>query len=177
MYLYLKAFHIIFIVTWFAGLFYIVRLFIYHVEANKKQSPEKEILQKQFALMEKRLWYVITWPSCVLSFILGMILLTKYTPHISSWLFFKLALVFLLFMYHLYCGNILKQLKTNTCRHTSNWLRIWNEVATLLLFSIVLLAVLKNSVQSTIVLCIILMLAIILFFSIRIYAKKRLKNS
>ena len=63
---YLKALHLIFMVTWFAGLFYIVRLFIYHVEADKKEDPEKTILTNQFKLMEKRLWYGITWPSAIL---------------------------------------------------------------------------------------------------------------
>ncbi|MDR9488704.1 CopD family protein, partial [Salibacter sp.] len=70
--LYIKALHIIFVVTWFAGLFYIVRLFIYHTEAEQRSEPEKSILQSQFRLMEKRLWYGITWPSAVLTMIFGI---------------------------------------------------------------------------------------------------------
>ena len=68
---YLKALHIIFVVTWFAGLFYIVRLFIYHSEAESKPEPERSILQKQYKLMEKRLWYGITWPSMILTITFG----------------------------------------------------------------------------------------------------------
>ena len=71
MYLYIKALHIIFIVTWFSGLFYIVRLFIYNTEAKEKTEPEKSILQKQFSTMINRLWLGITWPSAVLTFIFG----------------------------------------------------------------------------------------------------------
>ena len=68
---YVLSLHIIFIVTWFAGLFYIVRLFIYHTEAEAKPEPEKSILQNQYKIMEKRLWYGITWPSLVLTLIFG----------------------------------------------------------------------------------------------------------
>ena len=175
MYSYLKALHFIFIVTWFAGLFYIVRLFIYHVEASEKKASEKTILQQQFEIMQKRLWYVITWPSCILTLILGNALLIKYPPMISSWLVIKVILVFLLFLYHLYCGNILKQLHQKSCRHSSNWLRIWNEGATLFLFSIVSLAVLKNTLDTSIMLCGVFVLAVVLFFSIKIYAGKKAK--
>src|ERR1035441_1745460 len=70
-FLYLKATHIVFVVTWFAGLFYIPRLFIYHTEAQEKPEPEKTILSNQFKIMTKRLWYGITWPSMVLTYILG----------------------------------------------------------------------------------------------------------
>ena len=70
MFLYIKALHIIFIVTWFSGLFYIVRLFIYNTEAGQKAEPEKSILQRQFSIMIKRLWLGITWPSAVLTFFL-----------------------------------------------------------------------------------------------------------
>ena len=68
-YLYLKSLHIVFVVTWFAGLFYIVRLFIYHTEANDKPEPDRSILFKQFVHMERLLWYVITWPSAILTLI------------------------------------------------------------------------------------------------------------
>ncbi|HVF96269.1 MAG TPA: CopD family protein, partial [Flavisolibacter sp.] len=71
MYAYLKALHIIFIVTWFAGMFYIVRLFIYNTEAAEKPEPEKSILQKQFSIMSKRLWFGITWPSAVMTLVFG----------------------------------------------------------------------------------------------------------
>ena len=74
-YLYLKALHIIFVVTWFAGLFYIVRLFIYHTEALAKNEPERSILSDQLAIMTKKLWYIIAWPSAVITLIMGVSLL------------------------------------------------------------------------------------------------------
>jgi len=139
----LKALHLIFVITWFAGLFYIVRLFIYHVETNSSE------MQEQFKIMERRLWYGITWPSAVATIILGPILMFGYygtLTRLPLWLIIKLGLVALLFLYHLSCGNILKQLKNNQVNYTSKALRIWNEVPTLFLFLIVFLTVFKMPV-------------------------------
>ncbi|TDJ05182.1 MAG: CopD family protein [Deltaproteobacteria bacterium] len=139
----LKALHLIFVITWFAGLFYIVRLFIYHVETNSLE------MQEQFKIMERRLWYGITWPSAVATIILGPILMFGYygtLTRLPLWLIIKLGLVALLFLYHLSCGNILKQLKNNQVNYTSKQLRIWNEVPTLFLFLIVFLTVFKMPV-------------------------------
>jgi putative membrane protein len=136
----LKALHLIFVITWFAGLFYIVRLYIYHVETKSSE------MQEQFKIMEKRLWYGITWPSAVLTLILGPVLMFGYYGTITklpAWLIIKLGLVTVLFLYHLSCGKILKQLKNNQVNYTSKQLRIWNEVPTLFLFLIVFLAVFK----------------------------------
>src|SRR5215211_1573537 len=100
MYFYVKALHIIFIVTWFSGMFYIVRLFIYNTEAGEKSSPAKEILRDQFRIMIKRLWFGITWPSAVLTLIFGgwMWYLLGTMP---GWLMVKLCFVIGLFAYHL----------------------------------------------------------------------------
>ena len=136
----LKALHLIFVITWFAGLFYIVRLFIYHVETDR------EVLQEQFKIMERRLWYGITWPSAILTLILGPVLMFGYygtITHLPLWLIIKLGLVTLLFLYHLSCGKILKELKNDQKNYTSKQLRIWNEVPTIFLFLIVFLAVFK----------------------------------
>src|SRR5215210_6166985 len=103
MYAYLKALHIIFIVTWFAGMFYIVRLFIYNTEANDKSEPDKTILQKQFGTMIRRLWLGITWPSAVLTLIIGLwVLLKGNWDHVllnneGRWLLVKLIFVFFLY--------------------------------------------------------------------------------
>src|SRR6185436_706557 len=99
MYLYLKAIHIIFIVTWFSGMFYIVRLFIYNTEAAEKTDPEKTILQRQFSIMIKRLWLGITWPSAILTIIFGVWLAILYGS-IPNWLLIKLGFVALLYAYH-----------------------------------------------------------------------------
>jgi len=99
---YLKALHIIFVVTWFAGLFYIVRLFIYHVEAEDENETAKAILQKQYKLMSKRLWYGITWPSAVLTaFFAGWLLVTNFAYYLTqSWMHVKLTFVLALYIYH-----------------------------------------------------------------------------
>ena len=104
LYNYLKSLHLIFVVTWFAGLFYIVRLFVYQIEANAKPSPEKEILLEQYKIMTYRLWYIITWPSGILASIFGFWMLF-FTDLGNSWLHMpwmhvKLGFVFLLYLYH-----------------------------------------------------------------------------
>ena len=99
-FLYIKALHIIFIVTWFAGLFYIVRLFIYHAEAEKKEEPAKSILQEQYRLMEKRLWYIITWPSAILASIFAFWMLYDQPMFLSMpWMHVKLTFVLALYFY------------------------------------------------------------------------------
>ena len=146
MYLYIKALHIIFIVTWFSGMFYIVRLFIYNREANERQEPEKTILQKQFGIMIKRLWVGITWPSAILTLGFGSWLLIKY-PAMSNWLWIKLGFVLGLYIYHLSLQVIYQQQKNNNFKWTSQQLRKWNEVATLFLVSIVMLVVVKQGMS------------------------------
>src|SRR6476661_8536374 len=108
MYLYLKALHIIFIVTWFSGLFYIVRLFIYNREAQDKLEPESSILRQQYSVMIRRLWLGITWPSAILTFIFGIWLWTAIgsTPR---WLVIKLVFVAALLLYHLSLHVLYKQ--------------------------------------------------------------------
>ena len=93
----IKALHIIFVVNWFAGLFYIVRLFIYFVEAAEKDDMERNILQNQYKLMQKRLWYIITWPSAVIVIITGLYLAHKLNYWLQPWMQLKLGMVFFLF--------------------------------------------------------------------------------
>src|SRR5690606_5332237 len=140
-----KALHIIFVVTWFAGLFYIVRLFVYHAEASALAEPERSILLKQYKLMQRRLWLGITWPSAVMTFILGTGLAHQYWPITAyPWLMAKLGMVFLLAGYHGYCHRIFKRQQRNICTKSGQWLRGWNEGATLFLFGIVFLVVFKD---------------------------------
>jgi putative membrane protein len=145
--LYLKALHLIFVVTWFAGLFYIVRLFIYHAEAESKPEHERTVLQSQYKIMEKRLWLGITWPSMALTLIFGLWLGEVNNLWVSPWFHAKLGLVFLLVLYHLECGRISVRFQKNQIHRSSQWLRYWNEVATLFLFAIVFLAILKNTLD------------------------------
>lgn len=153
MYAYLKALHIIFIVTWFAGLFYMPRLFIYATEAGERPDAEKNALRSQLGIMMKRLWYGITWPSAVLTLIFGTWVLINgnwYTQVFSPegrWLLIKLSFVVLLYAYHWSLHLILQQESKGIYRYSSQQLRIWNEAATVLLIAIVMLVVVKQSIS------------------------------
>ncbi|MDQ3046504.1 MAG: CopD family protein [Bacteroidota bacterium] len=173
-FLYLKALHIIFIVTWFAGLFYIVRLFIYHTEAELKQEPEKSILQNQFKIMEKRLWYGIAWPSMILTLVFGGWMLWLVPDFLSQGYFIlKLCFVGALIVYHVYCHEIFRQVQLNEIRHTSLRLRIFNEIATVLLFAIVFLIVLKSNSGLIWGMLGLIIFTATLLVAIRIYKKRR----
>jgi putative membrane protein len=135
-YNYIKALHLIFVITWFAGLFYIPRLFIYHIEASKKTKQEADILVPQLKIMAKRLWYIITWPSAILCIIFAFWLLLLIPSWIAqSWMQIKLTFVVLLIAYHLKTHQIFLKLQKDKIVYTSMFMRIWNEGATLLLFS------------------------------------------
>ena len=172
MYLYIKALHIIFIVTWFSGMFYIVRLFIYNREANNKQEPERSILQNQFSKMIKRLWLGITWPSAVLTLILGFWLLHLY-PAMPIWLWIKLGFVLLLYLYHFSLHLIYKQQLKGIFKYSSQQLRVWNEVATIFLISIVMLVVVKQGLSVLWGLLGLVLFIVLLFSAISIYKKLR----
>jgi putative membrane protein len=172
MFAYLKAAHIVFIVTWFAGLFYIVRLFIYNREAKDKPQTESQILRNQFEIMIRRLWYGITWPSCILALGSGLSLLIYYTAW-PVWLIVKLAIVLLLFLYHLSLGAIYRNQLDGKFSHTSNQLRLWNEVATVFLIAVVVLVVVKQAISLLWGLSALAALILILILAIRIYRKVR----
>jgi protoporphyrinogen IX oxidase len=178
MYLYVKALHIIFIVTWFAGLFYIVRLFIYNTEANEKTEPEKSILQKQFSIMIRRLWFGITWPSAVLTLIMGpWVWYTFSRWHLDNWLEVKLCFVIGLYIYHFTLHSIYKQQSKGIFKYTSTQLRIWNEVATIFLIAIVMLAVVKQSLSFLWGLAGLFLLMALLMSAIRVYKLLRSKEA
>ncbi|MFT4662051.1 MAG: putative membrane protein [Patiriisocius sp.] len=173
-FLYLKSLHIIFVVTWFAGLFYIVRLFIYHTEAEDLPEESRVILQNQYKIMSKRLWNIICWPSAIITLILAVLLLYTNPYYLQlPWMHIKLGFVLLLYLYHFACHKIFKQLQNNVISYTSNKLRIWNEIATIILFAIVFLVVLKSTtgwiwgVLGLVGLFVGLMLAIKLYKSMR----------
>ncbi len=173
-YLYIKALHIIFVITWFAGLFYIVRLFIYHTEALAKAEPDRSILSNQLAIMSKKLWYIITWPSAVLTILLGTTLIVLQPNWLEQpFMHVKLGFVFILIIYHLWSHKIYSQLQQGIYKYTSLKLRIFNEIATLILFAIVFLIVLKNEINwiwgtlGLVSFAIVLMMAIKLYKNIR----------
>lgn len=176
--LYLKALHIIFVVTWFSGLFYIVRLFIYHTEAQQKPEIEKNILQSQFKAMEKRLWYYITVPSMYLTIISGFWLAWDFLSELRNypWLILKLAFVFGLVLYHIQCGVILRQLQKGQLKYSSFQLRLWNEVATIFLVAIVFVVILKNMFDWMWGMGGLLLLGFCLWLAVRWYKAKREKS-
>jgi len=147
-FLYLKAVHIIFVVTWFAGLFYMPRLFIYMVEAHEKPETEKSVLLAQLKMMASRLWYGITWPSAVITFGIGAALIIDNPEWLKpGFMHIKLSLVFCLYVYHFSLQVLFGQLKKDVVKYSSQQLRLWNEVATLFLISIVFLIVLKSALS------------------------------
>ena len=174
MFPYIKALHIIFIVTWFSGMFYIPRLFIYNTEANEKDEPQRSILNKQFNIMIKRLWLGITWPSAVLTLIFGTWVAYLYGS-IPHWLWIKLGFVVALYAYHLTLQTIYSEQKKGIFRFTSQQLRIWNEVATIFLVAIVMLASVKESMSFLWGLTGLFLFIIILMSAIKIYKMIRHK--
>jgi len=165
---YVKALHIIFIVTWFSGLFYMVRLFVYHREANEKPEPERTILQTQFKMMIRRLWMGITWPSAILTLIFGpwMMILFGSVP---TWLAIKLGFVVGLYGYHFTLQAIYRQQMKGIFRYSSQQLRIWNEVATIFLVAIVMLVVVKQNMSWAWGLLGLFAFVILLMSAIKIY--------
>ena len=177
LYNYIKALHLIFVITWFAGLFYIPRLFIYQIEAFYKPSPDKEILGEQLKLMAKRLWFIITWPSAILATIFAVWLLILIPTWLSqSWMHVKLGFVVLLILYQLKTHKIFKQLQRDDIRYTSKFMRFWNEGSTIILFSVVFLVILKDSINWIFGVIGILILSILLMLGIKWYKKIREKN-
>ena len=177
---YVKALHIIFIVTWFAGMFYMPRLFIYNTEAENKPSEIRDALREQFTIMMKRLWYGITWPSAVLTLIFGPWLLFKmgYWQYLLDpsfrWLLLKLLFVAGLYAYHFSLHIILKQQCSGVFKYSSQKLRIWNEIATIFLIAIVMLVVVKQGISLVWGLLGLTVFILLLMSAIRLY--KALRN-
>ncbi len=173
---YVKALHLIFIVTWFAGLFYIVRLFIYQTEALEKPEHERLILKPQLDLMARRLWYIITWPSAILTLIFGFWVLTYRWGYLQQeFMQAKLIFVGFLYVYHGYSQVLFSRLQRGEARWTSTQLRLWNEVSTLLLFAIVFLIVLKNTISMLWGMLGLVGLFVVLLLAIKVYKNYRTK--
>ncbi|MEJ2112179.1 MAG: CopD family protein [Flavobacteriaceae bacterium] len=176
-YYYIKSLHLIFVITWFAGLFYIPRLFIYHIEAQEKPSPDKEILSNQLKIMAKRLWNIITWPSAILAtiFAIWLLILQPYWLQ-QGWMIVKLLFVFLLIIYHLKTHQFYKELQNNVIKRTSNFMRLWNEGATFILFAVIFLAILKNALNWIFGIIGIIVLTMLIFLGFKLYKNFRSNN-
>lgn len=176
-YYYIKSLHLIFVVTWFAGLFYIPRLFVYQIEAFHKPSPDKEILGKQLKLMAKRLWFIITWPSSILATIFGILLIYLRPFYLTDeWMQVKLGFVLALIIYQLMTHRYYKQLQKDIVKKTSNFMRLWNEGATFILFAVVFLVILKDALNWVFGVVGIIVLGILLMLGFKIYKTIRAKN-
>lgn len=174
LYLYAKAIHIIFVVCWMAGLFYMPRLFIYHTEAKSKSPVEYQVLHKQFTIMENRLWWVITTPAMYIT-VASALLMLYINPGLLSmgWMHIKLTFVAGLIAYHFISQQMMFKLRDEKLNWTSNRLRMWNEVSTLILFAIVFLVVLKSSLNWIFGVLGLLGLSILLMILIKLYKKYR----
>jgi len=145
-FLYIKALHIIFVVCWFAALFYIVRLFIYTAEAQNKDDVARPILTAQLTLMQRKLWYIIGWPSMIGTYVFGFWMIWRNPAYLYlSWMWLKLISVAVLTIYHYGCQRILSQQKRGLFKLSSLRLRLLNELATVLLVAIVFLVVVKST--------------------------------
>lgn len=145
-FVYIKAVHIIGVVCWFAGLFYLVRLFIYHTEANERPEAERRVLQEQFKIMERRLWYGITVPSMWVTALMGGHLLGVMRAWTLPWFHIKALGLLVLFWYHHRCGSLRKELENDVFSKSSNQLRAFNEIPTVLLVLIVMAVVVKSPI-------------------------------
>lgn len=174
MYLYVQAVHIIFVVSWFAGLFYMPRLLIYHTEASLKPEPEATILKDQFRIMEKKLWQIITAPAMILTLASG-ITMVWINPGLlqASWLHAKLGFVGVLIVYHFYTRHIYQDIQADRFTRSSTWLRVWNEGATILLVAIVFIVVLKNSLSWIYGVAGLILLGMLLGLAIKLYKRIR----
>ena len=137
--LWVKAFHIIFMVTWFAGLFYLPRLFVYHAETKDETGNQR------FKVMERKLFYGIATPSAIITILLGFYLIHLMGYGLLSlfWLQAKLALILILVIYHIVCGKLLIDFKHNNNQRSHVWYRWFNEFPVIILIAVILLVELK----------------------------------
>lgn len=173
-YLYAKAIHIIFVICWMAGLFYMPRLFIYHTEARSKSAVEYAVLHQQFMVMERRLWWVITTPAMYIT-IASALLMLYINPVLlqMGWMQMKLLFVAGMVVYHFMSQRMMYRLREGRSGWTSGQLRMWNEVSTMLLFAIVFVVVLKSALNWVYGFLGLVGLSIILMLLIKLYKKYR----
>lgn len=176
-YYYFLAVHIVFVISWMAGLFYILSLFIYHTEANEKPEPEKSILIKQFTKMEATLWKIIATPAMIISLLAGVSMLTLHPGLLQAdWMHVKLGFVVGLLIYHFICQNMVKQLKNNQFKMTSFQLRLWRELATIFMIAIVFVVILKNALNWIYGLIGIMGIAMAIMIAVKLYKNYRLRK-
>ena len=173
-YLWFKTLHIIGVVVWFAGLFYLVRLFIYHREAEALEPPLREAFQQQYALMERRLANIITTPGMVVAVVCALGLLSVNPAWLQQgWMHAKLGFVVALLAYHGFCYRLMGQLQRRACSWSGRQLRALNELPTLLLVIVVMLVVFKNQFPTGAATWLVVGLVLFMAASIQFYARWR----
>jgi len=173
-YLWFKSLHIVGVVVWFAGLFYLVRLFIYHVEAEDLDTEIKNAFKTQYVLMEKRLANIITTPGMILAVSMAAgLLVIQPTWLAQGWMQAKLFVVFALLIYHIFCYRIMNQLENNICKWSGRQLRAFNELPTLFLVIVVMLVVFKSQFPTSAATWLIVGLVIFMAATIQFYARWR----
>ena len=171
-----KALHIIGFVVWFAGLFYLVRMFVYHREAFDKKEPQRTILATQFNLMQWRIYRIICNPGMVITWVFGILMIAAYGMEwfsVNSWLHVKLFFVVLLTGYHHYAKSIILKLEKEEVVMSSHRFRLLNEIPSILLLAIVLLAVYKNNLNYGIALASLLAFALVIVIFTKLYKSIR----
>ena len=173
-YLWFKTLHIVGVVVWFAGLFYLVRLFIYHQEASELEPPLRGAFEAQYARMERRLANIITTPGMVVAVAMAAGLLSVNPAWLhQGWMHAKLAFVAALLGYHAFCYRLMGQLQAGTCTWTGRQLRALNELPTLLLVVVVMLVVFKNQFPTGAATWFLVALVVFMAASIQFYARWR----
>lgn len=175
--LYLKALHIIFAISWFAGLFFMVRIFVYHAEANSKPEPERSALINHFKKMSKPLWFGINWPAAIGTWLFGLTMAIKiYGVDWPQWLIIKFCFVIGLTLYHLRCHFIFRQLQKDIIEIRGLQMRLWNEVATLFLVAIIFIVVFKGNADWWMGVLGFILFGSVLFAAVRTVKKLREKK-
>jgi len=173
-YLWFKTLHIVGVVVWFAGLFYLVRLFIYHQEAQELEPPLRQAFHDQYVLMERRLANIITTPGMVVAVAMALGLLAVNPSWLQQgWMHAKLGFVALLVAYHLFCYRLMGQLERGSCGWSGRQLRALNELPTLLLVVVVMLVVFKNQFPTGAATWFLVALVLLMAASIQFYARWR----
>jgi protoporphyrinogen IX oxidase len=185
-YIYIKALHVIFVVTWFAALFYMPRLLIYHVEAAAKPEPDRTILSEQLKLMQRRLWKAIAWPSMILTWVFGlwMLVLNQMLASdgvqdnllLKPWFILKLVFVFMLSLYHFKTHFLFAKQQKDILEWNSFRLRLWNEIATVFLFAIIFLVIPKPTSGWVWGILGLILFIIAIFGAVAIYKANREKD-
>lgn len=173
-----KIVHIIGFVAWFAGLFYLVRMFVYHTEAYDYDQPKQDILRAQFNLMESRVYTIICNPAMMITWTFGLLMIFTYGYEwfaINTWLHFKIAILILMTIYHLYCKRLIKKLENGKTGFSSIQFRLFNEIPTLFLIIITSIAVFKNGTNPIILLASIAGVIVVLVAITKLY--KRIRES